>query len=315
MEPKDARCEEGTEYIKLEDREILRVRSSSGEGTMTFYKVFPGISIAYNDFNMEACDSGVMVSEEVLCIDHCLEGRIEQPVSGGAFRYVAPGDIKMDDRTRHTGRFVLPLGHYRGITVSVDIARAEKPLASVLGGFPVDVRQLRARFCRDGDPLVMHGVPGVEHIFSELYEVPAIIREPYCKIKVLELLLFLQALNPSEEDLSRSYFHRTQVDKVKAARDFMMEDLTCDHTIEELAKRVGLSPTAFKSCFKGVYGTPPYAHLRALRVERAAQMLRETSMCVADVGMSVGYDSPSKFTAAFRTLMGCTPTTYRRDQG
>ena len=70
--------------------------------------------------------------------------------------------------------------------------------------------------------------------------------------------------------------------------------------------------TAFKACFKGVYGMPPFAYLRARRMERAAQLLRDTGLRVADIGLMVGYDSPSKFTAAFKDVIGQTPTAYRR---
>ena len=297
-----------------EGRGIIRVANGTGEGTMSFYRVFPGVSIAYNDFRLDSYHSGFQVGADMLCIDHCREGRIEQPLSGGTYSYVAAGDLKIDDRTRHTGEFVLPRVHYRGITVSFELEHAERSIAEAIEGFPVNLRALRERFCHDGDPLIMHDVPGVEHIFSELYSVPEEIREPYSKLKVLELLLFLQVLEPAPADARRPYFYRSQVEKVKAARGLMVADLSVDRTIEELAAHFDLPPTAFKSCFKGVYGMPPYAYLRSCRMERAAQLLRDTDLRVADIGLMVGYDSPSKFTAAFRDVLGSTPTAYRRER-
>ena len=162
--------------------------------------------------------------------------------------------------------FVLPLGHYRGITVSFDLARAERSIAQALGGFPVDLRALRDRFCRGGDPFIMHDAPGAEHIFCELYSVPDEIRATYFQLKVLELLLFLQVLDPGPVRERRPYFYRAQVEKVKAARDFMVSDLTVEHTIDELADRFDLPPTAFKTCFtaafKAVIGQTPTVHRR-----------------------------------------------------
>lgn len=296
------------------DGDAIHVENETGEGSMRFFEVFPGVAIAYNDFHMDAYDSGFVVGGEVLCIDHCREGRIEQPVSGGAYSYVAAGDLKIDDRTRHTGEFVLPLAHYHGITVSFEMGRAERSIEQALGGFPVDLGALRARFCKNGDPLIMHGASGVEHIFSELYSVPEEIRDAYFKLKVLELLLFLQVLEPGPAAERRPYFYRSQVERVKAARDCMVSDLSDPGTIEELAERFDMPLTAFKSCFKGVYGMPPYAYIRAYRMEHAASLLRDTDLRVADIGIAVGYDSPSKFTAAFKALMGSTPTEYRRSR-
>lgn len=296
-------------------RTTLRMCNETGEGRMSFTEVFPGVSLAYNHFCMDGYDSGFATEEEVLCIDHCREGRIEQPVSKGAYSYVAAGDLKIDDRTRHTGRFILPLSHYRGITITFELPRAQRSIEDALDGFSVDLRALRKRFCKDGDPLIVHDAPGVEHIFSELYSVPVGIRSPYFKIKILELLLFLQVFEPCPAEERRPYFYRAQVEKVKFARDLMVTDLSSDCTLNDLAERVGLPLTAFKSCFKGVYGMPPYAYLRAFRMEHAASLLRDTEARIADIGLSVGYDSPSKFTAAFKGVMGQTPTAYRHDHG
>lgn len=133
------------------------------------------------------------------------------------------------------------------------------------------------------------------------------------KLKVLELLLLLETTDASPAlNERRPYFHRSQVEKVKAARDSMVADLSAGFSARETAERVGLPLTAFKACFKGVYGMPPFAYLRARRMERAAQLLRDTGLRVADIGLMVGYDSPSKFTAAFKDVIGQTPTAYRR---
>lgn len=301
----------GVEVVSERGRSIVKISDESGEGTMLFHEVFPGVMLSYNDFHMTGYDSGFVVRDEVLCIDHCREGRIEQPVSGGAYSYLSAGDLKIDDRTRHTGRFVFPLAHYHGITISFAVEEAQKSIDGFLGDFPVDIRTLRTRFCKEGDPLIVHDVGGVEHLFSELYSVPNEVRGSYFKIKVLELLLFLQVLEPSSQGVRRSYFYRSQVEKVKAAHDLMVSDLTVDRTIAELSTQVGLPLTAFKSCFKGVYGMPPYAYLKAYRMEHAATVLRETDLRVADIGLSVGYESPSKFTAAFKAIMGKTPMDYR----
>ena len=217
------------------------------------------------------------------------------------------------DRFQH-GQVEAALDAVRIYGVHNDLARAERSIAQALGGFPVDLRALRDRFCRGGDPFIMHDAPGAEHIFCELYSVPDEIRATYFQLKVLELLLFLQVLDPGPVRARRPYFYRAQVEKVKAARDFMVSDLTVEHTIDELADRFDLPPTAFKTCFKGVYGLPPYAYLRTFRMERAAALLRETDLRVADIGLAVGYDSPSKFTAAFKAVIGQTPTVHRRDR-
>ena len=50
--------------------------NETGEGTITAYEVFPGVSLACNDFHMRYYDSSFRPDRELLCIDHCREGRI-----------------------------------------------------------------------------------------------------------------------------------------------------------------------------------------------------------------------------------------------
>ena len=45
---------------------------------------------------------------------------------------------------------------------------------------------------------------------------------------------------------------------------------------------------------------------------RAAQLLRETDESVAEIARAVGYESQSKFTAAFKEYFGVLPKEYRK---
>ena len=47
-------------------------------------------------------------------------------------------------------------------------------------------------------------------------------------------------------------------------------------------------------------------------MDSAAQLLRESEIRVADIGAAAGYDSPSKFSAAFKSVWGVCPADYRR---
>lgn len=290
---------------------VIQIRSEDGEGTMLMHQVFPGVTLSYNDFHMSSCVSEFETSKNLLCIDHCREGRIEQPVDGTAVSYAEAGDLKIDDRTKHRSAFALPLSHYHGITVSFDIDTASNALKRMWDGFPVDLYALKRKYCKDGIPYILHGVASVEHIFSALYAVPSTVRKEYFKVKILELLLFLDALELPEKPELRPYFYRAHVERVKAAHDFMCSDLSRHYTSEDLAERFGLSLTAFKSCFKGVYGMPPLTYMRVLRMNKAAVALRSSDASIASIAYEMGYNSASKFSAAFKGVLGETPRKYR----
>lgn len=78
-----------------------------------------------------------------------------------------------------------------------------------------------------------------------------------------------------------------------------------------LAQHVELSPSHLSRAFHRSTGDTLSRHLVGLRVERARQLLRETSMSVIEIAIELGYASHSHFTQVFRREVGVTPTAYR----
>lgn len=291
---------------------LIRILNETGEGTIRFVTVMPGVYLSFNEFNMARCFTGFAFDGNHISVNHCRAGRIEQALPGGTYSYTARGDLRVSDFVGHAGTYVFPTEHYSGVAVDFDIDVCEEPIRCMLDGFPVSVRALRKKFCHGGLPFVLHDCSAAEHVFSELYTVGQESLRVFAKVKMLDLLLLLDRVDGDDRGRQVEYFQRAQVEGVKRACALMVADLTRSYGVGELARLVGLSTTALKSCFKGVYGMPPYTYLRTYRMERAAEMLRQGELSVSDIAVTVGYGSPSKFTAAFKALMGVTPSAYRR---
>ena len=289
---------------------VWQFRNETGDGTMTTYEVFPGVLVSFNDFHMGHFDSEFTANQNLLAIDYCREGRMEYTAAAQALAYTKAGDLKLDRRLTHSGQFVFPSCHYHGITVGFDLQTADAALPQQMKDFPVRPAALVEKFRLGHYPRVFHGGELPAHIFAEMYRVPRAIRLPYLQIKVLELLLYLDAMElPPDEETP--YFYKSQVEKVKAIRDYLADHLTESPTQAELAAQFDIPLTAMKQCFKSVYGVSIGAWVTASRMDRAAQLLRQRSVTVADVAAAVGYDSASKFAAVFKKTMGMTPTEYR----
>lgn len=305
-------CEQAVLLAESDGCSVFQFRNETGEGSITIYEVFPGVALAYNDFHMRYYDSEFRPGRDVFCIDHCREGRLEYAAKNDAYAYVEAGDLKLDRRLTHTGRFEMPLSHYHGAMVSIDMETACRTLPKEIKDFPVNLRALQMKFCGDTYPMVIHGSPSVEHIFGELYAVPEKIKRPYFKIKILELLLYLEALELPENAEEKPYFYKTQVEKIKAIQTFIAEHMDESFTQEVLSLRFDIPLTPMKRCFKSVFGSSIGTWILQYRMNQAALMLRsEKGTSVAEIAGRVGYDSPSKFAMAFRKVMGMSPTEYR----
>ena len=60
---------------------VLRVKNDTGEGSMAFCQVFDGVGLSFNDFRLDAYDSGFVAGPDMLCanLSECLPSLILSP--------------------------------------------------------------------------------------------------------------------------------------------------------------------------------------------------------------------------------------------
>ena len=100
--------------------------------------------------------------------------------------------------------------------------------------------------------------------------------------------------------------------KIHEVQAFLAQNLAYDVDLNTIAAQASLSPYYFTRQFTAMIGMPPYRYLITLRIQRAAQLLRESDLTVTQILHRVGFHSPSHFTTTFRRHMGMSPTAYRR---
>jgi AraC-like DNA-binding protein len=81
--------------------------------------------------------------------------------------------------------------------------------------------------------------------------------------------------------------------------------------VATLARAAHLSPAHFSREFRRAFGEPPHQYLLTRRLERAAELLRNTDRSVADICLLVGLRSVGSFTTSFGRAFGLSPTAYR----
>jgi len=83
-------------------------------------------------------------------------------------------------------------------------------------------------------------------------------------------------------------------------------------TFAGIARATGQSPRALARRFADEMGMTWRQALQRLRLIRAVEALATTGAPVTEIALTVGYNSLSAFNAAFRDLVGTSPTAYRR---
>jgi AraC-like DNA-binding protein len=100
--------------------------------------------------------------------------------------------------------------------------------------------------------------------------------------------------------------------QMSAAINAMHEDPAHGWTIQELGRRAGMSRSTFALRFKETVGTSPMEYLTRWRMLRAGDRLANSDNSIAVIALSLGYDSESAFSTAFKRVMGCSPRQYSR---
>jgi AraC family transcriptional regulator, regulatory protein of adaptative response / methylphosphotriester-DNA alkyltransferase methyltransferase len=81
--------------------------------------------------------------------------------------------------------------------------------------------------------------------------------------------------------------------------------------LEMMARRLATSPRQLQRAFAEAGQTSFRTHLRTVRMERAAELLREGSLRVWEVAEAVGYSQPAQFAKAFRRHHRRPPSALR----
>jgi AraC family transcriptional regulator len=94
---------------------------------------------------------------------------------------------------------------------------------------------------------------------------------------------------------------------------YIDKHLTKPIRLRTLSNLVYLSAGSFWRAFKRTFGVTPRRYHLNRRMARATMLLADPAWSVKEIGLALGFEKPSAFSAAFRRATGTDPTTYRRE--
>jgi AraC-like DNA-binding protein len=93
---------------------------------------------------------------------------------------------------------------------------------------------------------------------------------------------------------------------------YMDERLDQSFPVSAVADACGLSVNHFSRAFRRSMGKPPHRWLLDRRIDRARELLRDTSLTLADIALACGFAEQSHFTRVFTRTVGMPPGAWRR---
>jgi AraC-like DNA-binding protein len=130
--------------------------------------------------------------------------------------------------------------------------------------------------------------------------------------KVAELM-FVDALRRYVEDLpARGWIAGLRDPHIGRALALIHGEPGKAWAVDELAREVALSRSAFAEHFSALVGEPPMQYLARWRLGLAAQALRSGSEAITRIAERSGYDSDAAFSRAFKRQFGLPPAAWRK---
>lgn len=160
-------------------------------------------------------------------------------------------------------------------------------------------------------------MPG--HLLAQILDCPyrGGLRHLFLESRVLELLaLELEAYRSSAAPRASETptLSPTDVERIRHARDILINDMEKPPSLPELAVLVGVNERKLKTGFRRIFGTSVFAYLREYRIQKAYELLRQGDHNVTEAAMTVGYQSLSHFSQAFRERFGILPKAFASQQ-
>lgn len=274
--------------------------------------LFSGIKLIYFSFSGEHLIPCHREAAHVLVINYCKSGRIGWKMADDHYLYLGAGDFSVHPvKSWAYSDISLPNGSYEGLSISIDLKELTENPPEFLSGTGITGEKLYHRLCCHDSLISFSRNERTDAIFQFFFHQSESVRSAYQKIKTLELLLYLAQV-PIRSHSRATTYQAEQIEVIRQIHEQLLSNLDQRITIEELSRQYLMNPTTMKTLFKSVYGTSIAAHMNEHRMKKAAQLLLESELSIAEIAFAVGYDSQSKFSTAFKKFFQILPKEYKK---
>ena len=126
-----------------------------------------------------------------------------------------------------------------------------------------------------------------------------------------QLVFLLSAASPPTDAVPSERALRNDR-RIKQMLQYIHEHYGENLTAADIAQAASVSESECLRCFRHAINASPSQYLKQFRVQKAAELLKSSSLPTADIGSLCGFQDASYFAKTFRNLTGQTPSAYRK---
>ncbi len=129
-----------------------------------------------------------------------------------------------------------------------------------------------------------------------------------CFAKFIQLCTILSRLYQSYDIVDNN-----NILKLATAVAYIEKNYCSDISIAKLAETTGYSERQFCRLFKSAFSASPNTFITNLRLQKAQQLLKTTSLPVGEISWTCGYADHNYFSRIFKKYIGLSPSEYREN--
>lgn len=179
--------------------------------------------------------------------------------------------------------------------------------------------------CLKGGKTSMYNTPDMVMAFEQVkYAIRSAFDTAlplfYYECKMGEILAFILRISQNETywktylERSRNQSHMTYQNRkyIWRVKNVLDEDILRPPTLEQLTVVAGMGESRLRRYFRQWYGITIADYIRQGKLQYALRLLSHDEMSISNIAAVVGYESASKFSAAFKKVYQVTPSEVRK---
>ncbi len=158
----------------------------------------------------------------------------------------------------------------------------------------------------------------MNQVYSILYELTSFYNVEFDKYELIIKSRILELWHLFYQN-SKPYLRDEQHDTRKTKRltpviDFIHANYSNDISLKALADIISVSESQLCRLFKDDVGLSPFTYIIRYRILRSCILLVSSNDKISNIANQIGFSNISYYNREFKSIVGCTPSDYRKNQ-